>query len=1386
MTLKTNNIGIKLFLLFLIAFTSHKLVCQEAYFGTGDFKFKNYTIFDGLPSTSITCIEQDDKGFMWFGTRDGVSRFDGFNFLSFSHNSEDEMSLSHNQIQSIYLDSQGELWVGTKKGLNRYIEGVGFEKYYRDENDPFSLAGNIVLSICEDLENNLWIGTDNGLHKYDRVDKKFERYFHNVNDTNSLRSNFIKKIYPDSKGALWMITGRGVEKYHNKKRMFEHYILEDIDKNTDLKDVNLAGIIKEDSKGRIWAGDTNGLWLYNSNEKNFESFLGENNILEDIPVRALWEDGYGNMLIGAYTGLYINNFEKGKTKIIQHDKYDPYSISKNSIHSIFEDKEGNLWIGTWAGGINYLDKNFNSFSHFSEISGLSYPVVSSFIEDESKNLWIGTEGGGLNYFDKSTGTFASFKYDENNKFSLSEDNIHDIVQDKNGNLWIATFGGGLNFFNPNQKPAKFIHFKNDTTDSSSISSNYLFALFIDSKQRVWIGANDGVSMYNPETKEFIRFSQENQVYGQVTVIYENYLKDILVGTSTGLGIADLEKNIVIYEPLRKINKIVDEYVLCIFQDNKSDYWIGTDGNGLVHVKNDFSSIVTYTKNQGLPNDVVYGILPDNFGNLWLSTHSGLSKFNIDLKTFDNYDVHDGLQSNEFNFDAYSMNSTGEFVFGGVNGFNMFYPSAIKKNDTSLPVVLTEFKINEKAEQIGDENSSLTKPISETDEVVLNHNQSLFSFEFIGLNYSRPDKNEYAYMLEGLNKEWLYIGNRREVTFTNIQPGDYIFKVKASNNVKNAWNGAVTSVKIKILPPPWRTWWAYLGYLFLGVLIGYLLWKYAQLRINDRNALRNEKLEREKDEEIYELKLRFFTNISHELRTPLTLIIGPLERLVSRSEDFKNSIKDEISSIHSNAQTLLRHVNNIMDFRKDEMGQLKLKAAKGNIVKFCNETFISFRQMAESRNIKYTFKDNLEQNQVFFDRDKMEIVLYNLLSNAFKFTPDDGFISFSISPVYEADNKFKTISISIKDSGYGIEEKHKALIFDRFFQIESIEGASNGTGIGLALTKRLIELHHGTIRVESEINAGSEFILEIPIGKKHLKNDEIFKEFRNGEDVASYSQSSFINKKHTESVHIKKGKDKELNENLPILLIIEDNYDVRKFVVSCFEDEYDIKEASNGGIGYEMATELIPDLIISDVMMPEMDGISLCSKLKKDISTCHIPIILLTARTSLIFKKDGLETGADDYINKPFTPSILQLKVRNIMESRKKLHEYFIRNYRVNPKEVIINSKDDEFLEKAINCVEKNLSDSNFNVTTFINEIGMSRSVLFRKIKSLTGLSTTGFIRTIRIKRAAQILVQRQLSISETAYEVGFGDLKYFRTCFRKQFNCSPSQYIEQHMKSKDD
>jgi len=1019
--------------------------------------------------------------------------------------------------------------------------------------------------------------------------------------------------------------------------------------------------------------------------------------------------------------------------------------------------------------------NLGVFKHYSKFLGLSYPIVSGFAEDANKNIWIGTEGGGVNFYNRKTGKFTSYIHQNSKKNSLSEDNVHDLIFYEKDKLLVATYGGGLNVVDITDiNNPKFKCYKNNPNNPYSLKSDYLQSLFQDSKGRIWVGTSiDGIQQFNPEKGTFTYFTHNKDPMNRIMTISENTDSKILVGTNNGLGIIDGLNHMIDYTFFDILNKEIDSNILYIHQDTNEDYWIATEGEGLFYINKSRTELKRYNKKDGLPNDVVYGVVANGKNELWLSTHNGISKFNKVTENFENFSVHDGLQSNEFNYNAANSLTSGELIFGGVNGFNIFRPDKIKKSNISYPIIITDIKIAEKSIKEKDDKS-LCNILKTKQEITFTSDQTIFSFDFVAFDYSQPQRIKYSYFLEGFNEDWIDLENKGSVRFVNLPAGNYKLKLRANSGGASQDIAKLTEIKVNVLPPAWKSVWAYLGYFIILGMIGYAVYYNIKLRNIDRKALEEERINREKDEELHEMKLKFFTNVSHELRTPLTLIIGPLEKLKSEKIKLNKVIRSEIDLIHNNAKKLLRHVNNLMDFRKDEMGKLRLKAAKGEFISFAKETFLSFKQLAESKNIDYSFSSDISSQNLYFDREKVEIIIYNLLSNAFKFTPEGGSVKVNIfNPESIEEDTKKIIGISFKDNGKGISSNSIDQIFERYYQIDSSKPEPKGSGIGLAITKRFIELHQGNISVDSKEGEGTCFTLTLPLGKSHLQESEIYTAKGREDELFVYDNEGEELQGETK----KETTPRIINKDLPNLLVVEDNDELRKFIVSCFKDEFNIYEASDGGAGYEKAIQLIPDIIISDVMMPEMDGITLCTNLKKYVNTSHIPIILLTARTSLVFKKNGLETGADDYITKPFKPDILQLKVQNLLDSRKKLQEFFVRNHKINPTEVVVTSKDDEFLQRAVDCVESNLSNSEFNVSVFIQEIGMSRSVLFKKIKGLTGLSTTEFIRTIRIKRAAQFLSQDFGSISEVAYKVGFNDLKYFRTCFRKQFNSSPTEFI---------
>lgn len=778
----------------------------------------------------------------------------------------------------------------------------------------------------------------------------------------------------------------------------------------------------------------------------------------------------------------------------------------------------------------------------------------------------------------------------------------------------------------------------------------------------------------------------------------------------------------------------------------------------------------YREKEGLSNDVVKSIEEDSDGNLWISTLKGISKFNPDLETFVNYTTSDGLQGNGFNLGASCLAQNGVMYFGGTNGMNLFLPDKIKKqSDESFPCLITDLKIFSRSIQPGERIRNrviLEKVIDETKSISIPHFIDNFAFEFAALNFAGADNIKYAYKMEGANGDWHYTdASRRYASFSNLSPGEYTFKVRAAN-IEGIWSGQVTQLEVTIVPAPWKTTWAYSLYSLLFLSLIYLFRKYELARFKLKNELRLERLERQKNKELNEMKLRFFTNISHEIRTPLTLILSPIQELIT-SGDVRKQIRDQLRNINRNANRLLLLVNQLLEFRKQEAGHAELQVAKGNFVKFIMEIILSFKEFAQQRNIDFSFTHQPDEIDIWYDSSKMEKVFFNLLSNAFKFTPDGGKISIHIT------REQKIVRIVVEDTGKGISKEDLPHIFERFHKFDKdYSGNYLGSGIGLALVKKLVELHHGTISAESEPEVFTRFVIELPTGVKHFKEEEIISDHKGGEHAMHYQ--------------IENDKEEDLENSIltatddaPELLIVEDNNDVRKYLKKLFLPQYRILEAADGKAGWESALKHLPDLIISDILMPEMDGLQLCKKSKITLETSHIPVILLTARTSMLYRTEGFETGADDYITKPFDPNLLKLRVKNLITSRKRLREKFSQNIALEPHEITITTPDQNLLQRAIEAVEKHMDDAEFDVNGLAKEIGVSRPALYRKLPAITNYTPNEFIRIIRLKRAAQILAKVDLPISDVCHQTGFKTPKYFSKCFRDFFGVLPSEYAKQ-------
>ena len=928
-------------------------------------------------------------------------------------------------------------------------------------------------------------------------------------------------------------------------------------------------------------------------------------------------------------------------------------------------------------------------------------------------------------------------------------------------------------------------FKADTEDSLSIGSDNVWSVYEDSVGTFWVGTLGGLEIFDKENRIFhyvdlpgtdLRYSEK------VTNILQDSYGQMWFGGAL-LTSMDIETGkFTLYN-----DRTLMEYdVRTIFEDSDGILWIGTEGGGLSKFERNQKTFINYNTNDGLPSDAVHAILEDNNGKLWISTNNGLTRFNKKNNNFRNYDVHDGLQSNQFSYDASLKTSGGYMYFGGVKGFNLFHPDSIRGNSNPPPVVFTDFRLMNKDVPIGTGDSPLQKHINETRRIVLAHHQSVFTIEFAALNFTSHDKNQYAYMMEGFDDDWNYVGNQRTATYTNLDPGSYVFKLMASNN-DGVWNEQPLSIEFEILPPWWRTGWAYMGYavVMIAVLLGFRNYLVRQQKL--KNALIMKDVERKKIEELNQLKLKFYTNISHEFRTPLTLIFGPLEKLMELFRE-NEAVYNYLNLMRRNTLRLSRLINQIMDFRKIETGNMKLKISEADIVTFVRDVKKHFDSYAKDRDINFEFETTVEELNVKLDYEKMDMVLYNLLSNAFKFTPDHGSICIGLEILGgggKLNNQF--IKIIVKDSGIGISSERLSNIFDRFYQIDEPmqfqkAAARNGTGIGLSITKELVELHGGTISVESKKNTGSKFFISLPLSDDWNRGANV--EIKKRQDNKFQQEALWDNARwdiEVNEVYAEEDDGGELGKDQPVVLVVEDDGDMRLFIKDALEAEFEVITAGNGEKGYEKAERHIPDMIVCDIMMPVVGGFEMAARVRENEKTCHIPIIFLSAISTVENNLLGFGFGAYDYISKPFNVSLLKAKVKSVIENRRKLQEKMRKEFIMTPHPIKITSPEEKFLKKAIDVVEENIANPDFDVKVFYTQMGLSRSVLYRKLEAVTGQTVNDFVRAIRLKKAAGYLKQNVMTISEVSYEVGFNDPQYFSKCFRKEFGKSPSVYAREYL-----
>jgi len=1389
----------------------------------------NY-IFEKLPSEigwtdeTINDILQDYKGFVWMATWSGLKKYDGYSIKSYSQGLDIENGLNGNKIKCLFEDSKKRLWVGTNyTGFYLYDRDLDkFIQYQKDNNDMNSLSNNHVLAINEDSDGYIWIGTENGLNRFSPETEDFIHFENSEVDEKSKGYKGIVSIVLSEDGNLWVGCEVGLDLLVKGKNGAPDYFIkyyltpEDASAEDFLRHNFILEIVPSKiEKNTLWIGTSIGVkkLKYFPEDKSkieFETYVNQKDSKQGLShsfVSDIYEDSLRNQLwIGTYNGINLLNIDNGQFQYFTHNKFSQNSIKNNVVHCLYKDRSDNLWIGTDK-GINYI--NFSSKPFISiqlAESEQDLDLISSLkLSNDKKGLWIATNGTGLGYIpieNESLSQDKIFHYPI--KAPLREDLsgfISDLIISDREDIWLTTKGAGLLKI-PNNRIAlrsSVIADPIQYTMDDRLEDDYLMTLFQSNSGAIWLGYWDnGLGRLDPDTEEVIHFdftneSELNLKMFPIVYIFETVDagKNILWVGSRGGGLYKLKYdnstqnleflNQYHYEH-RYGNGISNNFINSIYQ-SKSDsanhkLWIGTESglNILDTKKNTFTYI---DKSNGLKNNLVQAILEDEAGNMWVSTSAGISQIKMkgdDVEVI-NFDKYDGLKSDSFFDKSCSILDGGQLIFGGINGLTYFTPGSIKMNDLPPRVSLVDFRIFNETVPIGElENGRtiLEQSISETESIDLTHRDNVLSFEFVGLLANEPQKLKFAYKLEGFNEDWVYTdASERIAHFTNLPYESFQFKVKAAN-ANGVWSEP-NILTLNVSPPFWMTNWAYLLYFIIvgGLLHG--IFRVVKMRSEFNHSLQLEKVEREKLQEVNKMKLQFFTNISHELRTPLTLIVSPLEQFI-KEKSLEKKFHKSIVRMHDNAHRLLTMINQLLDIRKNDAGLIKLKAAEGNFAKFTNEIMLSFKGLAKQRKIKLKFYPQEDYMPLWFDRSQMEKVWFNLLSNALKFTPEGGRIEVHL--IY-TNEKNDFLTIKIKDTGIGIPENQREHIFDRFYQVEmnSEEAEKGGTGIGLALSKSIVESHHGNISVEgNERQGGSTFVILLPLGNNHFSEDERIPSTVYKDTITKYLNTALPKEEEVLIDITESESELKPSKTKALLLIVEDNEDIRAYLNECLEEKYRILQAENGEVGLAKAIAELPDLILADISMPKMDGIEMCSQLKSKLVTSHIPIILLTARTSLIFKIDGVEKGADDYVTKPFNMQLLEARIKNLIRSRNKLKEKFAKNFDLSPSGIVMNSLDEKLLSQVKHTVESNMDNSKFSVEQLANSLHLSRMQLYRKLKALTGKSPNKIIREIRLQCAAQLLKSKQYNVADVTYMVGYNDLKYFRDQFKKEFGVSPSEY----------
>jgi signal transduction histidine kinase/ligand-binding sensor domain-containing protein/DNA-binding response OmpR family regulator len=1311
-------------------------------------------INEGLSNNSVRCILRDHKGFMWFGTFDGLNRYDGYSIKVFRNEVNDSNSLINPFIYVLSEDHEGRLWIGTRGGLSIYNSLTDkFIHLSRANGDQVGLVYDVIKAIATDSQHNVFVGAENTGLLFCKNSGSTAR---NI-PLNGALSFGVQVIKTGPANKVWVFV-------QNEGLCFFDYTTNTL----KLVDSTVRSASSLEIEGNdIWIGTAQGLYRFNTLSLTCSKVREIK--LSSERITSLIVDKDQSLWIGSVDGITIWRRASGKVEYLEAGD-SKYSLSSRDIYTIYRDRDDRKWIGTQKGGVNILDpgkSRFQLIAHDAGIAGgFTGNSVSTFYEANDNSLWIGTDDAGVNTWDRKLNRFGRLHHKPGDERSLPSNVVTDIEYDElSDRIWISTFTSGLFRVESPQRGGKRYRCINPV---SGLENPVVYVLYQDNHKTLWAttlrqGNRYGALYYYNRTGD--RFDAFDTGLSDLFTINEDRQ-----GNFWGGNLHQLIK-------IDRVNKqhrffSIGYAVRAVYEDKKGNFWIATEGGGLLLFDRiQYRIAARYTTEQGLNNNSILCILEDESGNLWMSTLNGLSKFDPAQKSFTNFYYNDGLQSNQFNYNAALALRSGEFVFGGIKGFNLFRPLQIGGPAAAQPIVVTAIRVNNTAINA---NSSYVTKVSEglIRQLKIPYDDAALSFDFAALEYSVPEKINYAYYLEGWDRHWSPAGHLRTANYTHLPEGMYTFRVRNSN-AAGEWGKGEIAIKIIILPPWYRTWWAYLLYAISAGALIYISWLYRlrQTRLKYEIALANVSIEKEK--ELNRKRLDFFTGVAHEFRTPLTLIINPVKDLLQKDREKNN----ELAIVYRNARRLLSLVDQLLFFRKADEGMDQVKPARLKFCQLCREVYLCFVQQAKSRNIQYDFTCDIPELEMYVDGEKMEIVLFNLLSNAIKYTPDNGSISFTITDAGHM------VKITVTDSGVGIPADVGEKLFNKFYKVDHGGAQSKpGFGIGLYLVKQFVDAHQGQVMYTSTLGKGTTFSVFIKKGKEHFEPDIIADE--------KTIEQVFIDEPHDIAYDpvTKEADSKKFDPLQPIvssrqtMLVVDDDAEIRRYVAGIFKDQFTIYEADSGRKGLKLAEKYFPDIVISDIKMEEGDGIALCREIKNSPTLSHIPVILLTGSQSSDVRLESVEGGADDYITKPFEKELLMARVLNLQKTRTNLQKYFFNEITLHQHDLKISEEYKEFLERCITIVEAHLDDEEFTVAKLAAEMGKSYSSVYKKVRTISGKSLKEFIRFIRLRKAAELFINSNYNVSEVAFQVGMYDAKFFREQFNKLFGMNPSEYLKKYRK----